>query len=125
MAVTNNGTKVLIEAAKLPVGYTKPVVTTFTDAEYIGNISLNVLKSSVENADPVLTMQNILSNATVGVNKQITDKVTADFIGTNNTTVFSELLEITNNQQRDDSGFFTNVANSFVCKVRFHVKSAV
>lgn len=50
MAITDNGVKNSLPAAKLPTGYTRPTVTTFTDWTYKATLSLSVLKATVEQA---------------------------------------------------------------------------
>lgn len=125
MAITNNGTKVSIGADKLPSGYTKPTVTEFTDHEYIRTETLTVDRATVYSATKTTTMANILANASIGVTKQVTDLVTADFDATNTITIFSDLYDIDTNLKVSQSGdFYGNSDDDFVCYVKIYVKGA-
>ena len=125
MAVVNKGTKVRIPPGQVSGGFAMPTVDWFADFEYKRELVLEVLKSAVENADKAITLANILDNPTVGINKQVTDIVTADFIALNTTTVYAELTFLGNNIAPGvSSGFYTNVAVSYVAKVTVYVKSS-
>lgn len=125
MAVVNNGVLLSIPTGLIPTGFTAPAVTTFTDFEYEREITLSVLKSTVENASKATTLLNIINNGTIGVSKQIEDIVTADYIGSNTVTFYSEITVLSNNQQVSvTSDFFGNVALSYSVKVKFYVKTA-
>lgn len=125
MAITNNGTKVTIQSDKLPVGYTLPTVTTFTDHEYIRTATLTVDRATVYSATKTTTMANILANATIGVTKQVTDLVTADFDATNTITIFADIYDIDTNLKVSQTGdFYGNGDDDFVCYVKIYVKGA-
>lgn len=125
MAVINNGVKVSIPSGLIPTGFTAPAVTTFTDFEYERDITLSVLKSTVEDASKATTLLNIINNATIGVSKQVLDIVTADYIGTNTVTFYADMELLTNNQQASvTSDFYGNVPLSYTVKVKFYVKTA-
>ena len=125
MAITNNGTKVTIQSDKLPVGYTLPTVTTFTDHEYVRTAVLNVDRATVYSATKTTTMANILANVSIGVTKQVTDLVTADFDATKTITIYSDMYDIDTNLKVSQTGdFFSNVDDKFVCYVKIYVKGA-
>lgn len=125
MAITNNGTKVSIQADRLPSGYTKPTVTTFTDHEYIRTATLTVDRATVYSATKTTTMANILANASIGVTKQVTDLVTADFDAAKTIAIFADLYDIDTNLKVSQSGdFYGNGDDDFVCYVRIYVKGA-
>lgn len=125
MALVNNGVQLSIPTGLIPTGFTAPAVTTFTDFEYEREVTLSVLKSTVENASKATTLLNIINDVTIGISKQILDIVTADYIGSNTVTFYSEVTNLTNNQQLSvTSDFFGNVAVSYVVKVKFYVKTA-
>ena len=75
MAITNNGTRNSLPAAKKPTGYTSPTITSFTDWEYVRTLTLSVLKSTVEQAQVAavaatgtVTCGSVLAADTVTVN---------------------------------------------------------
>ena len=126
MALTNNGTVVNLPASRIPSGYTLPTVSTFTDYEYESkDVVLSVLKSTVENATETTTLTNILTNATIGINKQVSDLITADADVSNTVTAYAELKMIDSNQAASGSNdFYNDTAMSYQCTVRFYWKSA-
>lgn len=126
MAITNNGTKNSLGVSQIPTGYTKPTVTEFSDVEYPRTVVLNVLKATVENASPATTMANIIANATVGINKQVTDLLAADFLATATVTAYAELIGLSTNfaTVSGDADFLKNIAASYVCTVKIYVKTA-
>lgn len=125
MAITNNGTKVSLSTNFLPSGYTAPSTTTFTDYEYVRNITLSVTKATVENATKATTLTNIVDDVTVGIDKQITDILAADYLATATVTAFTELYKIGSNiEAGTGSDFYNNTAVSYTCYVRLYVKAA-
>lgn len=126
MALTHNGTVVQLPTSRVPSGYTLPTVATFTDYEYESTErTLSVLKSTVENSDKATTLQNIIDNATIGIDKQIEDLISAEFDVTNTVTSYAVLTGIDSNQAASGSNdFYTDTAMSYSCTVRFYVKSA-
>ena len=125
MAITNNGTKVSLSTNFLPSGYTAPSTTTFTDYEYVRNITLSVTKATVENATKATTLTNIVDDVTVGIDKQITDILAADYLATATVTAFTELYKIDSNiEAGTGSDFYNNTAVSYTCYVRLYVKAA-
>jgi hypothetical protein len=124
MAIVNNGCRVDVDSSNLPADYEKPVVVTFNDHQYDREIILNVPKATVANADPATTMENILADVAVGINKQITDIITEDYVATEAVVAYSVLESITDNKLPVDTGnFFTDVADQYVCRVHLYVKS--
>lgn len=126
MALTNAGTVVQLPSSRVPSDYTLPTVSTFTDWEYESSVrTLTVLKSTVEDSDRATTLGNILTNATIGINKQVTDLVTAEFDVTNTVTCYAVLTGIDSNvSAANDNDFYTDTAMSYSCTVKFYVKSA-
>lgn len=129
MALTNNGTIVGtgISDDQLPSGYTRPSgVTTFTDEQWVYRLELSVLKSTVENSTPSTTMGNIISNGTIGVTKQITDIVAADFVTAPTTTFYTEILTLKTTQS-DISGsndvWLDDIAQSYLVGVIVKLKN--
>lgn len=125
MAITNNGTKNLLSATQLPEGYTPPAVTSFADHQYVRTVEFSILKATVQNANPVTTMENIIANGTIGVTKQVTDNLAADFLGTATVTAYAELVALRNNYQSMLAGSpaFTDAAASYIATVNIYVKA--
>jgi hypothetical protein len=125
MAITNNGTRNSLPAAQLPTGYVRPVVTTFTDGEYTRTLTLSIPKATVENADPAVTMANIISNGTVGITKQISDILAADYLASATVTAFADLVGLGNNFQSMATGSpaLTNAAAAYQAVVVLYVKA--
>ena len=127
MAITNNGTRNSLPAAKKPTGYTSPTITTFTDWEYVRTLSLSVLKAGIENATAATTMTNIFDDATIGLDKQVEDIIAADFLATATVTTWAELTALTTNLADVTSGdgtWMKDTAASYVATVRVYVKAA-
>lgn len=124
MAIVNSGTKVTVPSDKLPAGYTRPTVTTFSDFEYTKTATLTVDRATVYSATKTTTMANILSNGAIGVTKQVTDLITADFIAASAVTIYTELYDIDTNLKINQAGdAFSNVDDKFICYVKIYVKS--
>lgn len=125
MAITNNGTVNSIQVGNLPTGYTRPTVTTFSDYEYKRTLTLNVLKATVETATGAATMTAIIANATIGITKQITDILAADYLATATVTAYADLTHLTHNLAAiNGSGdYLKNIALSYVCTVDLYVKA--
>lgn len=124
MAIVNNGTKV--QLAVIPAGYSRPAVTEISDFEYKRDVSLNVLKSTVEDADETITLANIINNATIGITKQVTDILAADYLGTATVTAYAILKKISTNAHLPvgTGNFYTNAGLNYICEVTILVKAA-
>lgn len=125
MAVVYNGTRNELPAHQLPDDYVKPVVAA-VDHEYTRILNLSVLKATVDEADPVDTMENIIAEAAIGLNKQIQDILAAEFLGTANVTAYGELVRLENNYQSmdKDSPALTTTAASYLATVKVYVRAA-
>lgn len=126
MALTHNGTVVQLPSSRVPSDFTAATISTFTDHEYVSSErTLTVLKSTVQNSDAATTLQNIIDNATIGLDKQIEDLITAEFDVTNTVTSYAVWTGIDSNQSPSGSNdFLTDTAMSYSCTVKFYVKSA-
>ncbi len=89
MAITNEGVALKISKRKIPTGYVFPVVNE-VDGDYVGDLSLNVVKSVVENADNKVTMDNILADMTT----QIDAILAADYIASQTVTAHANLNDL-------------------------------
>ena len=126
MALTNAGTTVNLPSSRVPSGFTAVAVSTFSDWEQESQVlTLSVLKSTVDNADQATTLLAIISNATIGINKQVTDLVTADWDVTRTVTVYAELTGIDSNVAANGANdFYTDTAMSYSCTVKYYVKAS-
>jgi len=125
MALTNAGTTVNMPSSRVPSDFTEVAVSTFDDWEVESQeLTLSVLKSTVEDSDPATTLLAIISNGTIGINKQITDLVTDDWDVTRTVTVYAEMTMIDSNQAASTSNdFYTDTAMSYLCTVKYYVKA--
>ena len=124
MAIVNNGTVNSLSSELLPSGYTRPVVTVISDYQYMYEVDLSVLKATVENATKSTTMTNIIADATIGLTKQVTDILAADYLATATVTAYTDWWKVSDNTETNiTSAFFDNTATSYVCSVRIYVKA--
>lgn len=125
MAITHLGAENNLPATQLPASYVKPVIATFTDHQYVSDLTLEVLKATVQNADPAVTMANILDNATIGIDKQIEDILAADYLASATVTSYAVLSVLrTNYSDMSKTGdFLTTTAAKYICTVKLYVKS--
>ena len=126
MAITNEGTQNSLSSNNKPDGYSDPVVSTFTDHEYISDLSLSVLKATVENATATTTMANIIANGTIGITKQIDDILAADYLATATVTAYADWIGISHNLAAisGNAPYLQATAISYVCTVKLYVKTS-
>lgn len=126
MAITLNGVENNLTNNEKPSGYTDPSVTTFTDWEYKNTLDLTVLKATVENATASTTMTNIFDDIAIGLTKQVTDILAADYLATATVTAWAELVNLSNNYSDiNGSGeYLTDSTAKYQCKVILYVKTA-
>lgn len=126
MAISNLGAINQLPSAQLPSGYALPVVVAFNDWEYVRTVTLLVLKATVETPTAAATMTAIFNNATIGINKQVADIITADFLTTPNVTTYASLTSLATNIEVgnfSDDTYLRNVAPSYKCTVNIYVKA--
>ena len=125
MAIVNNGTKNSLTSNELPSGYTRPTVTEIADYQYSRSLSISVLKATVETATGAATMAAIIANATVGITKQVTDILAADYLASATVTAYADLVGLTHNISANNGAgdYLKNTAVSYVCTVNLYVKA--
>ena len=124
MAITNLGTNLKLSSNKIPSGYTPLSVVTFADHEYKRNLVLSVPKATVQNATAATTFANIINNASVGINKQITDLIAAEFLATATVTTHAVFYDITTNiSNTSKADFYTDAVETYDCSVELYIKS--
>jgi hypothetical protein len=125
MALTNNGTKVSLSGRDLPSGYTRAAITEFADYEQkYTDLELTINKSDVEAAAAGDALDDIIDDATVGIDKQVEDIITADFDVTNTVTAWIDFKNITSNQSTGEAAFYTNATPAYTVTVDVYVKTA-
>lgn len=125
MAITNNGTVNSLSSDLLPSGYTRPTVTEISDYDYISELTLQVDKVTVDNATKSTTMTNIIGDGTVGISKQITDILAADYLASATVTAYTDWYKIsTNIGISTTSDLFNADLVTYTCYVRLYVKAA-
>ena len=118
MANTNNGT--YIKLSQIPSGITV-VDTSFTDWDYQSDvIELSILKATVENATEATTLTNIIEDATIGIDKQVSDLIAAR--STDGVTIYTELLVLTTNLIFNED-LYKDVAPSYKATVKYYYKT--
>lgn len=126
--ITSLGTKVsLSPSSKLPDGFTMPAYTDISDGYYSTvRHTLTILKATVENPDFAVTLLNIIQDNTVGIEKQIFDKLTTDFGGSNPNTIeyVVNLLRLNSNVDPSDktSKFFGNEPLAYEAEVSVKIR---
>lgn len=125
MAFTNEGTVYSISSRLVPNDFENPTINKFQDYEDARLFVLEVDRDTVANADPATTLENILNNPTIGINKQISDIFEEEMNYTDNDVdVWSVVEKLETNVPLDkDGGLLTNAAVKFVATVRSYWKN--
>jgi len=123
MANVNNGINVLLSSNLLPTGYSKPASTKI-DGQ-VDSLTFEIAKSAVENADPDVTFDNIINDATFGLAKLLSDWITDRYLATGVTvTYYAELRDITSNHVPSYStDFYINNPFLYILKVTLYVNA--
>ncbi len=126
MALDFKGTKNSLSTNEKPSGYSDPVVVSFEDQEATYDLSLTVLKATVETATGAATMAAIIANATIGISKQCTDIVNNDYDTANTVDAYADWIGLTHNLAAiNGSGdYLKNTAMSYVCTVKLYIKTS-
>jgi hypothetical protein len=120
MALQNLGTAVNIEPVLLPTGFTKQVISDFTDYEYTQLAKIiTIPKNNVQDADNKITFQNIVDEIT----SQVSTLIGTDFDETNNDIDCFATLESYTSDFTLNSVMFTNGAINYLCVVNIYIKT--
>lgn len=121
MSFDNGGTTAVKNgASKAPDGFVETPVTTFSDQESIQPRDYIVLKSDIENATATDAYQEILDQVTA----KVTTEFTADYdTGANVVDVFTEMINIENNQDINNDINYTIIPETYTCTCRVFVKT--
>jgi len=122
MALTFNGTAVLIPYAKLPDGYVKPVITAVAEPDWTSiKTQFQIFKSNVENVSDLVTFDNLLNDPVNGLNKKIEDELIFTFDTVANTyEAFAQLKEVRSNQVFGDD-LYNDTVVIYRCEVEIRV----
>lgn len=123
MAISYQGTRVLIDPKKIPSGIQKEAVTPFYDQDYNSyKWTFAIDKASVESSNPTDTFNSLI----VFLGTAIQSKLANDLIATNTVDSYGDLYEVKSNlctdQDPDNSDAYKNVAPAYICKVNVKVK---
>lgn len=121
MALVATATKISVHATKKPSGYTDPGGVNLSNPEpFYEDLAIVVPKATVANATKSTTFNNIRTDVAVGIEKQVSDKLTAELITTGTVTYNIDWKDIRNNQIFPEE-FYSNVAESYICLVDVYV----
>jgi len=118
MALVKQATKISIDSSQIPSGYTNPGGTNLASSQptYL-NKSFSIIKSTVDDSVKATTFDQILSDVTIGIEKQVADMLTADDIGTTATVNYNIDWKKIGNNQAISADFYNNTAVSYVAVV--------
>lgn len=121
MALVANATKISINSGKIPTGYTNPGGANLASPQpAYRNLVLSVLKGTVENATKATTFDNIRTDVTIGIEKQIADLLTNDMDVTQTITYNIDWKDIRNNQVFSEE-FYSDTASVYKCTVDVYI----
>ncbi len=100
MAFVVNATKISVHATKKPTGFIDPGGVNLASSQpTYQNLKLSVLRSTVQNASKATTFNQIRTDATIGIQKQIVDKLAAEMDASVNTITYNiDWKDIQNNR---------------------------
>jgi len=126
MALDAQLTKISVHASKKPSGFTDPGGSNLTaSSPTYQDLALSVAKSVVAlSTVKATTFDKIRTDVAVGIEKQIADKLAAEFDDTANTITYNIDWKDVNLNQSIASGFYTNAAAAYVCIVDVYVNVA-
>jgi hypothetical protein len=122
MAITNLGTNIRINKAKIPSSFAVPSVVGFTDWERQSKyLWLSVVKSTVHNADRAVTFTNLVA----ALEQQVTALVTDDYDAAKTVSIFTDFIDITSNyaEESGSGDWYVDGEVEYVCKIQYYVKS--
>ena len=121
MAITNNGTRLLIPTRQVPDGLSLTAATTFTDIQYRRTLELSTLKSLADGATSIITVTAIVAD----IASQVDAIIAADFIATATVDFWTDIVSLTstNTPNGGDDAWLSDVAPSYITNVVIYVKS--
>ncbi len=125
MAIDPKGVQNSLPPNQVPSGHTRSVASDrFRDNTTTSDRTLSILKATVENASKDTTMTNLVSDAAIGISKQVDDLMGAEYDDTAKTvTYWTDWRTLRDNIGNDASTDFLNdTAVSYVVQVRIFIK---
>lgn len=100
MAFDPQLTKISVHASKRPTGITDPGGANLSSSQpTYSNLKLSVLRSTVEAASKATTFNQIRTNGTIGIEKQVADLLAAQIDASVNTVAYNiDWKDIQNNR---------------------------
>ena len=121
MALAAQSTKISVDSTKKPDGFTDPGGSNLSSSQpKYANLSLSVLKATVENATKATTFDNIRTDGAVGIEFQVAARLTNDMDVTKTITYNIDWKDIRNNQIFTEE-FYSDVAPSYVAIVDVYI----
>ena len=101
MAFDPQLTKISVNASKRPTGYTDPGGANLSSSQpTYSNLKLLILRSTVQNASKAITFNQIRTDAAIGIEKQVADKLAAELDASVNTVTYNiDWKDISNNRE--------------------------
>lgn len=122
MALVANATKLSMDASKRPTGYTDPGGTNLSNSQpTYSNLALNVTRSVVEAASKSTTFNQIRTNETVGIEKQVSDLLTVNIENTIQTVTYNIDWKDIRNNRTFPGDFYGNAVEVYVAIVDVYV----
>lgn len=123
--ITHNGTKNSLPAQQIPTGYTRPTVTE-VDGKYVYRVVLDILKVTVDESTAVASMEGIIDNGSIGIDKQVLDIVAEDYLDTRTVTVWTDWIALKTNMSPilADDEFLTDAVTNYECTIDIHILTA-
>jgi|TARA_R110000765_G_scaffold17823_1_gene48271 hypothetical protein len=121
MAITNNGTRLLVPTRQVPSGATIPAVVVFDDLQYKRTLEMTVAKSDVDHISNETTVLNIITE----ISALSTAIITEDFISSEDVVFWSDIVSLTSTYTPDggDDLWLSNEEPNYVMNVVIYVKS--
>ena len=123
MSINYNGTRIVMNANKVPNGILNTPVTSFTGQDYNSyRWEFAIDKASVESATPSDTFNTLITF----LDTAIEAKLIADFVATNTVESYGDLYDVESNlctdQDPNTSDAYKDVVPAYICRVNVKVK---
>ena len=111
MAFSPQLTKISVNASKIPSGITDPGGANLASSQpTYQNLRLSILRATVQNASKATTFNQIRTDAAIGIEKQIADKLAAEMDDTTLTITYNiDWKDIQNNRTFNADFYGTGV----------------
>ena len=122
MAFDPQLTKISVNATKRPAGYIDSGGANLASSQpTYQNLKLSILRSTVQNASKATTFNNIRTDAAIGIEKQIADKLAAEMDATTLTIAYNiDWKDILNNREIS-TDFYGNAVEVYYAIVDVYV----